>query len=93
MSDHQRRVVWVALAALMWVLQVLYTVMPIDLIPDFIPLIGWIDDLVGWATTMSFTLWGVYSLFKLPDDKKLLPGPRYGSEAYEPLTVEDIRRL
>lgn len=34
-------------------LAVLYIVSPIDLIPDFIPVIGWIDDLI--AGIVAFT--------------------------------------
>ena len=38
------------------VLAMLYVISPLDLIPDFIPLIGWLDDLgvLVWAARQVF---------------------------------------
>jgi uncharacterized membrane protein YkvA (DUF1232 family) len=35
---------------------VLYVVMPIDLIPDFVPIFGWLDDIGVTAIAMSYVL-------------------------------------
>ena len=38
------------------VLAMLYVISPLDLIPDFIPVIGWLDDLgvLVWAARQVF---------------------------------------
>jgi uncharacterized membrane protein YkvA (DUF1232 family) len=35
------------LTCILTILFILYVISPIDLIPDFIPIIGWIDDLLA----------------------------------------------
>ena len=42
--------------ALIIIVAVLYVIWPIDLIPDIIPIIGWIDDIVVIAGTLWFIL-------------------------------------
>lgn len=42
----------------------LYTVSPIDLIPDVIPLLGWADDGAGWLGTFAFTLYTAYRIHR-----------------------------
>ena len=55
-------------AAVLLIASLLYLVMPVDLVPDLIPLIGWVDDLLVVAL-------GVWSAFKsLPRSQpKALP--------------------
>ncbi|MBW1881042.1 MAG: DUF1232 domain-containing protein [Deltaproteobacteria bacterium] len=56
----------------MWVFQGLYTVSPIDLIPDILPLLGWVDDLFGLMVTVAFTVYTL-SILRKHGVKALLP--------------------
>lgn len=56
-----------------WVAQGLYTVSPIDMIPDIVPLIGFADDLLGLFVTLAFTLYTL-SLLWQHGPRGLLPG-------------------
>ena len=38
------------------ILAVLYVISPIDFLPDFIPIVGWIDDVVVALTAISIAL-------------------------------------
>jgi uncharacterized membrane protein YkvA (DUF1232 family) len=67
-----RKKVLIAGNIVMWVLQGLYTVSPIDLIPDILPLLGWVDDLFGLMVTVAFTVYTVSILYK-HGAKALLP--------------------
>ncbi len=49
---------------LMFLFTGIYTVSPIDLLPDVIPLLGWADDGTGWIITLLFTVYTLYSLRK-----------------------------
>ena len=44
-----------------------YVVFPVDIIPDFIPFIGWMDDIfiVNWAVSISFSELSLYRKFCL----------------------------
>lgn len=41
--------------AALWLGQILYTVLPVDLIPDLMPLVGWLDDLILLAISVGLT--------------------------------------
>jgi uncharacterized membrane protein YkvA (DUF1232 family) len=55
-----------------------YLLSPLDLVPDFIPLLGWLDDfvivplLVGWIVKMLPVKAPVYS--RAPDGAKVIDG-------------------
>lgn len=38
-----------------WMIQLVWLISPIDPIPDLIPFLGWLDDLVSLALTMALT--------------------------------------
>jgi uncharacterized membrane protein YkvA (DUF1232 family) len=51
-AEPQRRLKSSGLSALFGVLAVIYTLWPMDLIPDVIPFLGWLDD--GLALFFAF---------------------------------------
>ena len=84
------RKAWLVITAAIWVLQLIYVVSPIDLLPDFLPFVGWIDDLgviVGGMTMSLVALW------RAIQDRAILGTDAPGSLAYEPIPPEEIRGL
>lgn len=56
--DKDKR--WLVLSLVgMWGAQLLYLVSPLDFLPDVIPVLGWIDDLLALASTIAFTVYAV----------------------------------
>lgn len=88
--------------ALTWVVSLVYLVLPVDLVPDFIPLLGQVDDLLALLAAVGLSLhtWhqlrAVPVVDQLPDGMELLredDPTAYGWEAYQPLSVEEVRGL
>ncbi len=88
--DKHRPLVLANLA--LWVLQALYTLSPIDLLPDFIPVIGLLDDLLGFGLVIAFTVYTARVLRR----EGALPGrrePAIDVVPYEPMPLEQLRKL
>ena len=81
--NHQnRRKALVAANILVWLFQGAYTVSPIDLIPDVVPLIGFADDFFGLILAIVFTVYTV-SVIRRRGVHALLPGKA-------PLAIEQV---
>jgi uncharacterized membrane protein YkvA (DUF1232 family) len=86
MHEPQRGPGWLLIVAVYWALQLIYLVSPIDILPDFLPFVGFADDLVGVLAGMGLTAWTVWRELSGP---KALPEP----ESYRPLTADEIDHL
>ena len=99
MNTQKATLTVTAIAA--WFTQAVYTLSPIDLIPDFIPILGLVDDLFGLILVILFTTFVIYRLVK--DPQRLKHGPSQAKKSanylhpedapYQPLSMEEIRAL
>jgi hypothetical protein len=86
-DDQGGRMGWLVVLGLFWMVQLAYFLSPIDFIPDFIPVFGFADDILGLL--VSFLVTGVSVWRAIPD------GPRAISagDVYEPLTDDELELL
>jgi len=61
-TASRRRKMLVIGNILMWLFDGAYTVSPIDLVPDVVPLLGFADDLLGFLIAIAFTIYTVRTL-------------------------------
>lgn len=92
--------------AVMWLFQMLYTVSPIDLIPDIIPFLGWMDDGLLFLLTLGFTAFTMHRMYKSGANPlelltsmmgmgggKALNDNNTTDAVYEPLDPVELQRL
>ena len=91
--------------AVMWLFQMLYTVSPIDIIPDIIPLLGWMDDGLLFLITVGFTAFTMHRMYKAGTNPLDMLGGLVGAKkgaidtttatdaVYEPLDPIELQRL
>lgn len=98
MDELTHKRVLAAAAVVAWLAQAFYVLFPLDLLPDFIPVIGWIDDLAGLVGLAATTLWmvrtvrevGVGPLLGLRPASRLGRSPEPAAP-YEPVPAEVLR--
>ena len=74
--------------------QALYVVFPFDLLPDFIPLVGWLDDLVAILGLGATTVWMVKLVRDAQFPELFAQQPDViEAEPYEPLPDDVIRSM
>lgn len=97
MEDRSASTVRMALAlAVVWAGLALWLVSPVDPLPDVIPVVGWLDDLLAVSAGLGLTallVGGPLSRRLVGDPRAALEGPAAHGETYEPWSVEDIRAL
>lgn len=86
---HERRYHrgWLALLGLYWLAEAIYLAWPVDLLPDFVPVFGFADDLVSLLAGVgvtALTLWRSSPSLTDSASGKVLP--------YEPLSKSDLDR-
>ena len=96
MHAHDGRWQRLGLLGLLWILELAYLVSPIDLLPDFLPGVGLLDDLFGLM--LSFVVTGLTVWRVLPGAPVAIGGPtpdrRIPSrDVYEPLSRDDLEAL
>ncbi len=97
----------IAGSVLMWLFSGVYTVSPIDLIPDLIPVLGLADDLFIVLVAVAFTVYTVTTI-RTRGIAALRPGPVLRepsrpaidvqpvgepADGYQPVPVDEIKRL
>lgn len=70
------------------VLTVLYLVSPVDLIPDVIPIIGWLDDLGFVSFAIAYV---AAAAARHENERALLTSSRFGSDPSLPATAPAAR--
>ncbi len=91
MGESNDSLAWILAAAAVWILQFLTLLSPIDLIPDFIPVIGLVDDALGFLLASAITIYGAAALWRrwraLPQDVR---EPLSADTRYEPVSEAEI---
>ncbi len=83
---------WMAVLAMVaWLAQAAYVLFPFDLIPDLIPIIGWVDDLVALVGLGATTVW-VWRTVRDAQFPELFQqeNSRIATQSDEPATYEPI---
>jgi hypothetical protein len=81
----------VGLAAI-WGGAVLWLLMPFDLLPDFLPFVGWLDDLTVLLSASGLTAFWAHRALQRP--ALAAPGPMVGlsaSSTYDPVNTDELK--
>ena len=82
------------IAVALWFAQAAYILFPFDLLPDFIPFIGWLDDLASLGGLGATSIW----MIRLVQDVGLrelfgLQAKAIEVGAYEPIPTDVLSRM
>lgn len=72
-----------------WLVQAIYLVWPVDLLPDFVPVFGYADDLLGLLGGVGVT---ALSLWRAGSSPVLTESSRAKGLPYEPMSRKDLDR-
>lgn len=88
MDELTKKRLRAALAVGLWLAQAAYIVFPFDLLPDFIPVIGWLDDLLSLGGLGATTIW----MLRLVQDVGIRPLLGIQADAIDAAPYEPIPR-
>ena len=94
--EERSKLGWLVVVAAFWAAQLTYALLPLDVIPDFLPFVGWADDLVGFVAALAVTAWSCWRVLPMigaPPERMALTGETRAHPAYEPLTPDQIDTL
>jgi uncharacterized membrane protein YkvA (DUF1232 family) len=94
--EERSRLGWLVVVAAFWAMQLVYAVLPFDLVPDFLPFVGWADDLGGFLVALGVTAWSCWRVLPqlgAPPERPGLRDASHGRPAYEPVSADQIDNL
>jgi uncharacterized membrane protein YkvA (DUF1232 family) len=74
-------------------LLIMYVLSPIDLIPDFIPIIGWMDDVTLVILAASVGIFAMWEMNREKPEVAETPPEVPEPKPYEPIPAEKIKAL
>lgn len=76
MTGRARQIQWLLIVGGYWVLQLVYLVWPMDVLPDPMPVVGQADDAGGMLSALLLTLFAVFTkkLSAKPTNKTPIAG-------------------
>jgi len=85
MHPSRTRGGWLAILGVYWLFQILYLLSPVDLVPDFVPVFGFADDVLGILAGIGISAYTLYREFGAPALPEVEP--------YQALTSNEIDEL
>ncbi len=94
MDENDKKMWRAVLAVGLWFAQAAYILFPFDLLPDFIPVIGWLDDLVALIGLGATTIWVVKMVRDaIPPQLTTVERRVVTDVTYEPIPDDVIRAM
>jgi uncharacterized membrane protein YkvA (DUF1232 family) len=95
--EERSKLGWLVVVASFWAAQLTYALLPFDVIPDFLPIVGWADDLGSFVVALAVTAWSAWRVLPrigaAPERLALSGETRGAHPAYEPVSADQIDTL